>query len=149
MQNSNHLCPICEEGKLELKVGKNRVEYKGQTTDLDLHFSICDTCGSEQADPNQTRYNKRLMMAFKKQVEGLLLGDEMRLLRERLGLTQKEAAQLFGGGPVAFSKYENDDVMQSEAMDKLLRLAAEFPSVLNKLRRWANVRSMAQCERLN
>jgi HTH-type transcriptional regulator/antitoxin MqsA len=37
-------------------------------------------------------------------------------------MTQGQAAKLFGGGPVAFTKYENDDVMQSEAMDTLLRL---------------------------
>lgn len=40
---------------------------------------------------------------------------------------------MFGGGPVAFSKYESDDVMQSDAMDKLLRLAAEVPAALDKL----------------
>ena len=33
-----------------------------------------------------------------------------------------QAARLLGGGPVAFSKYENDDVAQSESMDNLLRL---------------------------
>ena len=37
-------------------------------------------------------------------------------------MTQGQAARLFGGGPVAFSKYENDDVAQSESMDNLLRL---------------------------
>jgi len=31
-------------------------------------------------------------------------------------LSQSVAAQVFGGGPVAFSKYENDDVSQSEPM---------------------------------
>jgi HTH-type transcriptional regulator/antitoxin MqsA len=52
----------------------------------------------------------------------LLTGAEILALRKRYGLTQPQAARLFGGGPVAFSKYENDDVAHSEAMDKLLRL---------------------------
>jgi HTH-type transcriptional regulator/antitoxin MqsA len=52
----------------------------------------------------------------------LLSGAEIAALRERYKLNQKQAARLFGGGPVAFSKYENDDVAHSEAMDKLLRL---------------------------
>ncbi|HEC06256.1 MAG TPA: type II toxin-antitoxin system MqsA family antitoxin, partial [Thiolapillus brandeum] len=73
------------------------------------------------------------MVAFKKQVDGLLSGAEVRALREKLGLSQADAAKVFGGGPVAFSKYESDDVAQSEAMDKLLRLAAEIPAAFEVL----------------
>jgi HTH-type transcriptional regulator/antitoxin MqsA len=127
MNDSNNLCPICGEGHLQSKIGKNLVEYKGSTSELDFHFSLCDACGSEQSDAAQLRANKRAMVAFKKQVDGLLVGAEVRVLREQLGLSQVEAAQVFGGGPVAFSKYESDDVAQSEAMDNLLRLADELP----------------------
>ncbi|MCO4245814.1 type II toxin-antitoxin system MqsA family antitoxin, partial [Acidovorax facilis] len=66
-------------------------------------------------------------MAFRKQVDGLLTGDEIAALRKQYKLKQAQAAQLFGGGPVAFSKYENDDVAQSEAMDTLLRLVRRSP----------------------
>jgi HTH-type transcriptional regulator/antitoxin MqsA len=139
MSDSNNLCPICGEGKLHPEVSKNPVEYKGQATELDLHFSLCGACGSEQADAAQTRVNKRLMIAFKKRVDGLLTGAEVRAIREKLGLRQAEAAQVFGGGPVAFSKYESDDVAQSEAMDRLLRLAAELPVAFGLLCRRAGV----------
>lgn len=139
MNVSINLCPICGEGKLHHQVGKNHVEYKGQAAELDLHFSLCDACGSEQADATQTRTNKRQMIAFKKRVDGLLTGNEVRALREKLGLSQAEAALVFGGGPVAFSKYESDDVAQSEAMDKLLRLAVELPAAFDLLCRRAGV----------
>ena len=139
MPSTKPLCPICGEGNLHFNVGKNPVEYKGHTTELDLHFSLCAACGSEQADAAQTRVNKRLMIAFKKRVDGLLTGAEVRALREKLRLSQTEAAQVFGGGPVAFSKYESDDVAQSEAMDKLLRLAAELPLAFDLLCRRAGL----------
>jgi HTH-type transcriptional regulator/antitoxin MqsA len=74
------------------------------------------------------------MVAFKKEVDGLLTGAEVRALRKRLGLKQAEAAKVFGGGIVAFSKYESDDVTQSEAMDKLMRLVDRIPQVFNLLR---------------
>ena len=135
--NENNLCPICGEGHLQPQVGKNPVEYKGQTAELEFHFSLCDACGSEQSNATQLRVNKRAMMAFKKRVDGLLTGAEVRALRERLGLSQAEAARIFGGGPVAFSKYESDDVAQSEAMDKLLRLADELPAAFVLLARRA------------
>lgn len=68
------------------------------------------------------KLNKRGIMAFRKSVDGLLTGAEICALRDKYHLTQGQAARLFGGGPEAFSKYENDDVAQSEAMDNLLRL---------------------------
>lgn len=139
MTKQEEICPICGEGHLEHRVEKNSVEYNGQTALLDSQYSVCDLCGSEQASHNQTRNNKRAMVAFKKQVDGLLMGSELRALRLRLRITQRQAAAIFGGGPVAFSKYESDDVMQSEAMDKLLRLADKFPEALNYLAQKANV----------
>ncbi|MEI8631612.1 type II toxin-antitoxin system MqsA family antitoxin [Vibrio sp. PP-XX7] len=98
------------------------------------YYSVCDSCGCEQANAADIRQNKRAMIAFKKQVQGLLTGAEVRKLRQQWHLNQKEAARVFGGGPVAFSKYETDDVMQSDAMDKLLRLAAEIPAVMERLK---------------
>jgi len=133
MVASTEICPICGEGHLEHKVAKNNVEYKGQSAELDLLYSECDSCGSEQSDAAQLRANKRAMVCFKKQVDGLLTGVQVRALRERLGINQAEAARIFGGGPVAFSKYEADDVAQSEAMDKLLRLADSVPVAFEQL----------------
>ena len=133
---TNILCPICGEGTLVVHVEEDVMEYHGVTKVIPCQFKVCTACGSEQADAEDMRVNKRTMQAFKKEVDGLLTGQQVRNIRERLGLTQAEAAALFGGGPVAFSKYESDDVIQSEAMDKLLRLADAFPAiVLNFLRR--------------
>ncbi len=137
-------CPICGEDSLQPQIGKNAVEYKGMHQEIDLHFSLCDACGSEQADPVQLRQNKRAMVAFKKEVDGLLSGEKVRALRERLGLSQAEAAKIFGGGPVAFSKYESDDVAQSDAMDRLLRLADELPAAFGLLARRAGLESRVE-----
>ena len=132
-------CPICEEGNLSEEISKDSVDYKGKTAELGLHFSVCDSCGSEQVNVQQSRMNKRYMVAFKKQVDGLLTGSEVRSVREKLGLKQSDAAKIFGGGPVAFSKYETEDVTQSEAMDKLLRVAVEVPGAFDYLARHAQV----------
>ena len=132
-------CPICEEGSLKERISKDRVDYKGETAELDLHFSMCDSCGSEQVNVRQSRMNKRYMVAFKKRIDGLLTGSEVKSVRERLGLKQSDAARIFGGGAVGFSKYESDDVTQSEAMDRLLRVAVEIPEAFEYLARRAQV----------
>ena len=126
-------CPICEMGQLTNHSELVAVEHLGQQGNIESQYAVCDCCGSEQAGTAEARFNKRAMIAFKKQVQGLLTGTELQVLRKRWGLKQSEAAKVFGGGPVAFSKYEADDVMQSDAMDKLLRLAAKVPAALDKL----------------
>lgn len=125
-------CPICGEGSLCERVMPETVEYKGRSEMLQMTYSECAACGSEQASTAQARANKRAVIAFKKRVDGLLEGKEIALLRATLGITQAKAAEVFGGGPVAFSKYENDDITQSESMDTLIRLAAALPSA----RKW-------------
>lgn len=133
------VCPICESGRLSEERGTNSVDYKGVSQELVMLYSVCDACGSEQVTDGQSRANKRVMVEFKKQVEGLLIGAEVKPLRIRFGISQAEAAQIFGGGPVAFSKYENDDVMQSEPMDKLLRTARDVPGAIEYLARNAGI----------
>ena len=125
--SAQELCPICGEGHVTASVQMVEYEYKGHRAELPSHYKQCDTCTSDFAGMAESKQNKRIVMAFRKQVEGLLTGDEITALRKQYQLTQAQAAKLFGGGPVAFSKYENDDVAQSEAMDTLLRLVRRSP----------------------
>jgi len=120
--SAQELCPICGEGHVTVQVQMVESEYKGHKAELPLHFKLCDVCTSDYAGAAESKLNRRALMVFRKQVDGLLTGEEIIALRKLYKLTQGQAARLFGGGPVAFSKYENDDVAQSEAMDTLLRL---------------------------
>jgi HTH-type transcriptional regulator/antitoxin MqsA len=120
--NSPVPCPICGEGHVTAQVQMVESEYKGHKANLPLYFQLCDVCTSDFAGAAESKMNRRVLMAHRKQVDGLLTGEEITALRKQYKLTQGQAARLFGGGPVAFSKYENDDVAQSEAMDTLLRL---------------------------
>ena len=133
------LCPICEMGNLHPQIEQIEVEHLGRKGHIDSHYSVCDACHSEQATVADARTNKRKMIAFKKQAQGLLTGSQIRNLRKQWQLTQTQAAKVFGGGTVAFAKYEVDDVMQSEAMDKLLRLAATLPSAREQLMEAAGI----------
>lgn len=116
------LCPLCGEGHLTSKTEEVVTEYEGRTGNVTLRFAECDSCGSEITDEADSRANKRAVLAFRKSVDGLLSGAEIRTIREHYGITQDQAARLFGGGPKAFSKYESGDVAQAVSMDKLLRV---------------------------
>lgn len=99
-----------------------QTEYRDKLGAVTLRYAECDACGSEITGDADGRANKRVVVAFRKSVDGLLAGAEIRALREKFGITQEQAARLFGGGPKAFSKYEADDVAPSEAMNTLLCL---------------------------
>lgn len=126
-RETGRTCPACGEGRLHRKSELETVEYHKQSGEIELLFSECDRCGAELADADDARANKRAMNAFKKRVDGLLTGKEIKAFRERFNLTQKLAAQLIGGGEVAFSRYESDDVVQSAPMDTALRLCIISP----------------------
>ena len=119
---TQELCPLCGEGHVSTSSEMVESEYKGHKAMRALVFKQCDTCGSDFAGAAESKVNRRSLLAWRKQIDGLLTGEEITALRKQYKLTQEQAARLFGGGPVAFSKYENDDVSQSEAMDTLLRL---------------------------
>ena len=59
--------------------------------------------------------------------------DEIRAIRDRLGLTQAEAGELIGGGPRAFTKYEAGTVTPAASVVNLLRVLDSNPDALQAL----------------
>ena len=62
-----------------------------------------------------------------------IVPEEIRAIREGLGLSQVEAGELLGGGPRAFTKYEGGRVKPSASVINLLRLLEADPSALKLL----------------
>jgi HTH-type transcriptional regulator / antitoxin MqsA len=56
----------------------------------------------------------------------------VRAIREQCGLSQRDAARVFGGGIKAFEKYESGEVAPSSSMSRLLLLAARRPDLFAK-----------------
>lgn len=134
------ICPICEEGHLSPATHELAIRHGDQNiTVRELEHSVCDACGEEPVLTEQIRRNQRKIADAKRCADHLLPGDEIRAVRRQLGLTQQEAAVLFGGGANAFSKYERGDVIQSVAMDRLLRLASLWPFLMVTLRQMAGM----------
>lgn len=129
---NNAACEFCESAKTESVKYSDDITFKGLTLHLDdLERSHCLDCDytfetMDAHDKNLAKIRAKFIeeRAALKKRQNLLSGQEIRQLRNELGLTQKDAAELFGGGANAFSKYENEEIVQAVAMDKLLRLVA-------------------------
>lgn len=120
-------CLVCDSDQIAEVVEDVPLKVGEFERTMRMRATACASCGCSFHSAEQERFNKRQRLAFRKMVEGLLTGVQIRAIRERHGLSQKRAAEVFGGGPVAFSKYEADDVAQSQAMDRLLRVFDAVP----------------------
>lgn len=132
------ICPFCERGELErssysktLAVGDDEFRVDG------LEAFSCTSCGELSIFDDQARRNRAKIADSKRAIQGLLTGQEIVAVRQRLELSQQDASSIFGGGPNAFSKYERGSVTQSVAMDRLLRVADAIPEAASFLREWS------------
>lgn len=85
--------------------------------------------------PQESQRVSQAMLAFNKKVNaatfdpGFIAG-----VRKKLALDQREAAELFGGGINAFSRYENGKTKPPVALVLLFRLLDRHPELLNEVR---------------
>ena len=59
--------------------------------------------------------------------------EEIRAIRESLGLSQVQAGELLGGGPRAFSKYESGTIKPAASVANLLRILETDPAAIETL----------------
>ncbi len=107
--------------------------YKGKEYSIDIEYSTCNSCHREFLSKTQIIANESKVREAKKQIDGLLSSEAIKAIRKSLNLSQTDASIVFGGGQNAFSKYERSEVTQSQAMDKLLRIASSDRYIFGKL----------------
>ncbi len=56
----------------------------------------------------------------------------IRAIRQRCGLTQRQAGIVFGTGEKSFEKYESGEIQPSEPTKRLLKLALERPDLFRR-----------------
>jgi len=142
-----HVCMRCKSRDVLVEHYADVLDFKGLTLDVDgLAQTRCRNCDYRWTTAGQEQDNlARLRDAYVakrdavRDREGLLTGEQIGEVLDRLQLTKAQAAELFGGGPNAFTKYMNGEVLQSLAMDRLLRLALAFgPRAVELLRQGRN-----------
>jgi HTH-type transcriptional regulator/antitoxin MqsA len=110
--------------------------YKGETTTLpEVTGDFCPACDEAVFDAVESRRVSALMREFSKQVNAAIVDPGfIANVRKKLALDQREAAELFGGGVNAFSRYENGKTKPPLALVKLLKILDRHPDLLNEVR---------------
>jgi HTH-type transcriptional regulator/antitoxin MqsA len=140
MNQEKLICSVCGKGELVFKKSPWSYCYKGQDFTLeDIEYCECPACHYELIMPEQSKRNEARICDEHRKIDGLLTRVEITRSRERLKITQSQAAQIFGDSAQAFSQYENGEVTQSLALDKLMKLALKVPHCFEELCKMANV----------
>jgi HTH-type transcriptional regulator/antitoxin MqsA len=76
-----------------------------------------------------------LLGQFHRKVNTVFVDPEyIARVRKKLDLGQREAAEIFGGGANAFSRYENGKTKPPLALVQLFKLLENHPDLLNEIR---------------
>ncbi len=129
-------CPVCGAAELVHDTRDLPYVYKGEmTTIAAVTADFCPACGESITDAAETDRVMREMQAFNQQVNAAIVDPGfITSVRRKLDLGQREAAELFGGGVNAFSRYENGRTKPPLALVKLLKLLDRHPELLDEIR---------------
>ena len=120
---------------MRLERRDDMVVYKGHERQLKTRGWWCSKCDEAIFDGKALAARERAFLDLKAEVDGVLSPDEVAAIRSKLGLSQRAASELLGGGPRSFQKYEAGTQAVSVPMSNLLRLLAADPSRLEELRK--------------
>ncbi len=121
--------PVCPASGAPMKRGFRpmTLTYKGASVTVDMPGWYCEASGESIHTGDDMKVSDRVLNRLKARQEGLLLPEEIKRIRARLGLTQEAAGELIGGGPRAFQKYEAGDLLPSRAVASALALLDHDP----------------------
>lgn len=129
-------CPACGAAKLVHDTRELPYTYKAETTTIPAVVGdYCPACGESVLDAAESVRVSAAMLAFNRQVNASIVDpDFIASVRKKLALDQREAAEIFGGGINAFSRYENGKTKPPLALVKLLKVLDRHPELLDEVR---------------
>jgi HTH-type transcriptional regulator / antitoxin MqsA len=132
----NMKCPHCAAARVVPDTRDMPYTYKGESTTLPkVKGEFCPACGEAVLDARESARVSALMLAFNKQVNSAKVDPGfIASVRKKLSLDQREAAEIFGGGVNAFSRYENGKTRPPLALVKLLKVLDRHPDLMSEVR---------------
>jgi HTH-type transcriptional regulator/antitoxin MqsA len=129
-------CPTCAAAKLVHDTRDMPYTYKGESTTIPaVSGGYCPACGEVVLDVAESTRISAAMLDFNKQVNAAIVDPGfIAQVRKKLALDQREAAEIFGGGVNAFSRYENGKTKPPLALVKLLKVLDRHPDLLGEVR---------------
>jgi len=134
-------CPVCgagellphSDGKFDFRHGKKDYAVPNQ------HYAKCESCETSGYLPGQLAANAESIKKFQSALPDYISPSDVLAVRERYGLTQKQATKIFKGGATGFSKWERGISFPCGATSMLLKAALESIEAMTAFAKIANV----------
>ena len=129
-------CPVCGAAELVHDIRDLPYVYKGETTVISaVEGDFCIACSESILATAESARVMGEMRAFSRQVNAAIVDPGfIATVRKKLSLDQREAAELFGGGVNAFSRYENGKTKPPLALIQLFKVLDRHPELLSEVR---------------
>lgn len=129
MEKEIQSCPN-DHGPMVLKKAEKNTTFRGKRITFKVESFVCEKCGLEVATIGQTAAVQNAISDAYRKAEGLLAGREIRQLREKLNLSQKDLAKRAGVGVASIKRWENG-IIQTRPMNAALKAAFQNIKVGN------------------
>lgn len=129
-------CVNCGAAEMVQDVRDLPHTYKGRGVMIPSVAGLyCPRCNESVHTEEESKHFNDTMLAFNKEINATAVDPAfISETRKALKLGQKEAAELFGGGPNAFSRYENGKTSPPMALVQLFKILSKHPELLDELR---------------
>lgn len=117
-----------------VKIRKITTEVKGTEITFDEYYRIDPETGEEVFDRELEITNDANLYDIYKKQKGLLTISEIKSIRKKYEMNQKEYALAIGVGEVTINRFENGAI-QTEATDAVMRLSNDPDNMLDLLRK--------------
>jgi HTH-type transcriptional regulator/antitoxin MqsA len=132
MKAKTQPCPECG-GTMRFGAKVRLLKYHDFEDKVRVTGWWCQSCDEGILTGEDLRRYSRALQNLKAKAEQVLPPAEVAAIRGKLGLSQRKAGELLGGGPRAFQKYEAGSQTPSVPMSHLLTLLARDPRRLTEL----------------
>ena len=113
------------------------ISYKGESVTVMMPGWYCEESGESVHTGDDMKVSDAALRALKTRVENLLAPDDVKRIRKQMGLTQRQAGAIIGGGPNAFQKYEGGETTVSRGISNFLRVLERHPEEIEELKKQA------------
>lgn len=128
-------CPECD-GKMVRDKRDMPYSYKDDVTVITgVEGDYCTDCDEVVLSLDESRRVSAAMLAFNKHVNaGIVPPEYITAVRRKLQINRREAGEIFGGGPNAFSRYESGRTNPSVPLVMMLRLLDNHPDLWEEVK---------------
>src|ERR1700761_278417 len=96
-KNEIENCPFCGVKSYYHQIKPMTLCYKSHNTVVEQPGYWCDKCGEGVIGGKDRKATQKELQAFRAQIDGLLLPDDIKNIRKKLHFSQQKASEFFGG----------------------------------------------------